>query len=171
MEVKGGRELIIAMPVEIERKFLVSGTQWRQAQGIPYSQGYLNRDKERTVRVRIAGAKAYLTIKGISRGAARTEFEYEVPPAEAAQMLELCDGPILRKTRYTLQYKGFTWEVDEFLEENKGLVIAEVELRAEDQPFERPVWVGREVTGDPRYYNANLVVHPYREWRGKDGSV
>jgi CYTH domain-containing protein len=157
------------LPTEIERKYRVTGDQWRQAPGVHYSQGYLNRDKARTVRVRIAGPKAYLTIKGPSRGASRAEFEYPVPLADAQQMMALCDGPILRKIRHTLQYKGLTWEVDEFLDENQGLVIAEVELQAEDQPFERPAWVGREVTDDPRYYNANLTVHPYREWgRGTD---
>jgi len=154
------------MPTEIERKFLVTGTQWRQVSGVRICQGYLNRDKERTVRVRIAGDNAWLTIKGVSRGAARLEFEYAIAPAEAEQLLALCDGPVIQKIRHTLPYKGFTWEVDEFLEENAGLVVAEIELIAEDQPFERPAWLGREVTDDPRYFNANLAVHPYREWRG-----
>lgn len=154
------------MATEIERKFLVTGSQWREAPGVRLCQGYLNRDKERTVRVRIAGARAYLTIKGISRGAARLEFEYEIPMADAEQLLMLCDGPVVRKIRYTLEYRGATWEVDEFLEENAGLVVAEIELQAEDQPFERPAWLGREVTHDPRYYNANLAAHPYREWGG-----
>ena len=158
------------MATEIERKFLVTGTQWRQAPGVRICQGYLNRDKERTVRVRIAGDKAWLTIKGVSRGAARLEFEYAIPPAEAEQLLALCDGPVVQKIRHTLPYKGFTWEVDEFLEENAGLVVAEIELLAEDQPFERPAWLGREVTDDPRYFNANLAVQPYRDWRGAEES-
>ena len=156
------------MATEIERKFLVTGTQWRQAPGVRICQGYLNRDKERTVRVRIAGDNAWLTIKGVSRGAARLEFEYAIPPAEAEQLLALCDGPVVQKIRHTLPYKGFTWEVDEFLEENAGLVVAEIELLAEDQPFERPAWLGREVTDDPRYFNANLAVQPYRDWRGAE---
>jgi CYTH domain-containing protein len=156
------------MPTEIERKFLVIGDPWRQGPGVRVRQGFLNRDKQRTVRVRIAGGRAFLTVKGISRGAARAEFEYEIPPADAEQLLQLCDGPLIQKIRYVLEYKGFTWEVDEFLEENAGLVIAEIELDAEDQPFERPAWVGREVTDDPRYYNANLAEHPYREWRDSD---
>ena len=154
------------MPTEIERKFLVIGTQWRQAAGVPFSQGYLNRDKERTVRVRLSGGKAYLTIKGIARGTARAEFEYEVPPADAEQLMNLCEGPIIQKIRYTLEYKGFTWEVDEFLGENEGLVVAEIELQAEDQQFERPAWLGREVTEDPRFFNSNLVTNPYCNWRG-----
>ena len=153
------------MATEIERKFLVSGTPWRKTPGVRLCQGYLNRDKERTVRVRIAGTKAYLTIKGISRGAARLEFEYEIPSSDAEQLLMLCDSPVVRKIRHTLEYKGSIWEVDEFLEENAGLVVAEIELQAEDQPIERPAWLGREVTHDPRYYNANLAAHPYREWR------
>jgi CYTH domain-containing protein len=156
------------MPIEIERKFLVTDTQWRQAPGTRIRQGFLNRDKQRTVRVRMSGAKAYLTIKGVSRGAARLEFEYEIPTADAEALLELCDGPLVQKIRHTLEYKGFTWEVDEFLEENAGLIVAEIELPAEDQPFERPTWLGREVTHDPRYYNANLAAHPYREWRDEE---
>jgi CYTH domain-containing protein len=155
------------MATEIERKFLVTGAQWRQAPGIRICQGYLNRDKQRTVRVRIAGDNAWLTIKGVSRGAARLEFEYPIPPADAEALLKLCDGPVVQKIRHTLAYKGFTWEVDEFLEENAGLVVAEIELQAEDQPFERPAWIGREVTHDPRYFNANLALHPYREWRAE----
>jgi adenylate cyclase len=152
------------LPTEIERKFLVIGTQWRQGTGVSYCQGYLSRDKERTVRVRIAGANAFLTIKGITRGAARAEFEYEIPVTEAEQLLNLCEDPIIRKVRYTLDYKGFTWEVDEFRGDNEGLVVAEIELESEGQRFERPAWLGREVTDDPRYYNANLVAHPYRNW-------
>ncbi len=153
------------MGTEIERKFLVIGTDWRQAPGRLLCQGYLNRDKQRTVRVRIAGARAWLTIKGVSRGAARAEFEYEIPVPDAEQLLALCDGPVVRKIRHSLEHQGFTWEVDEFLEENEGLVVAEIELQAEDQPFDRPAWLGREVTHDPRYFNANLAAHPYREWR------
>lgn len=156
------------MAIEIERKFLVTGTPWRQAPGVRISQGYLNRDKARTVRVRIAGPKAYLTIKGASRGASRLEFEYEVPLADAEQLLRLCDGPVVDKIRHTLEHKGFIWEIDVFLKENHGLIIAEIELPAEDQPFERPPWVGREVTDDPRYFNANLAVHPYRDWRATE---
>ena len=152
------------MAIEIERKYLVTGTDWRQATGIRLSQGYLNRDKERTVRVRIAGDTAFLTIKGATHGASRAEFEYAVPLHDAEQMLALSDGPVVEKIRHKVFYQGLTWEVDEFLGENLGLVVAEVELEREDQPFEKPQWVGDEVTHDPRYYNSNLATHPYSAW-------
>jgi adenylate cyclase len=152
------------MGTEIERKFLVHGTQWRQGVGVPFSQGYLNRDKERTVRVRIAGDKAFLTIKGISRGATRAEFEYEIPVADAEHLLQMSDGPIVQKTRYFVVHDGSTWEVDEFHGDNAGLVIAEIELTSEDQPFTRPSWLGNEVTHDSRYFNSSLATHPYSKW-------
>jgi CYTH domain-containing protein len=153
------------MPTEIERKFLVTGSEWRQAKGSHVRQGYLNRDKERTVRVRLAGEKAFLTIKGLSDGASRDEFEYEIPVTQAEQLLSLCDGPILHKVRHVVEYSGLIWEVDEFLGENEGLVVAEVELEREDQPFQRPSWLGQEVTDDPRYFNSNLCTNPYSKWR------
>ena len=153
------------MPVEIERKFLVNGSGWRQENGVRISQGYLNRDKERTVRIRLAGEKAFLTIKGLTVGASRVEFEYEIPATHAKQLLKLCDSPILQKIRHTTVLNGLIWEVDEFLEENEGLVVAEVELEREDQSFERPSWLGQEVTGDPRYFNSNLTANPYCQWR------
>ena len=153
------------MATEIERKFLVQGTQWRNDTGVRFSQGYLNRDKERTVRVRLAGRKAFLTIKGVTRGPSRTEFEYEIPMEDAEQLLKLCDGPIIEKTRYRIVHQGSTWEVDEFLGENAGLVMAEIELTSEDQPFSRPPWLAEEVTHDRRYYNSNLAGHPYSQWR------
>ena len=153
------------MGIEIERKFLVVGDGWRQGAGVPYAQGYLNRDPQRTVRVRIAGERAFLTVKGVSRGATRAEFEYEVPLADAAQMLELSDGPVVRKVRRLVEHAGSTWEVDEFEGENAGLVVAELEMASEDQHFEKPDWLGREVTDDPRYYNSSLAAHPYSRWR------
>jgi CYTH domain-containing protein len=153
------------VPVEIERKFLVTGSGWRQGHGVRLSQGYLNRDKERTVRIRLAGERAFLTIKGASSGATRAEFEYEIPVADAEELLKLCDGPIIQKVRHTVAYKGLEWEIDEFLGDNAGLVVAEVELEREDQPFERPGWVGQEVTEDPRYYNSSLAASPYSTWR------
>ena len=153
------------MATEIERKFLVTGTDWRNSVGVTISQGYLSRDKERTVRIRLAGKRAFLTIKGITTGASRPEFEYEIPVSDAEQLVKLCDGPLVEKVRRAIVYGGFTWAVDEFLGENAGLVIAEVELEAEDQPFKRPHWVGQEVTGDARYYNSYLAAHPYRSWR------
>ena len=153
------------MATEIERKFLATGREWRQADGVRVSQGYLNRDKERTVRVRWAGNQAFLTIKGITTRTSRAKFEYEIPVADAEQLLKLCDGPLIEKVRYLVTYKGVQWEIDEFFGDNSGLVVAEVELEAEDQPFERPGWLGREVTEDPRYFNSNLAVHPYSTWR------
>ena len=156
------------MPTEIERKFLVTGTEWRQANSVHIRQGYLCHEKGKTVRVRLAGEKAFLTIKGIRKGLARPEFEYEIPFADAEQLMKLCDGAILEKMRYVIDYKGFEWEVDEFMGENAGLIVAEIELEKENQKFERPVWLGREVTGDPRYYNANLVSNPYNTWRDRE---
>lgn len=152
------------MPTEIERKFLVTGTKWRQGDSMRLYQGYLSRAKERTVRVRLAGEKAFLTIKGISKGASRAEFEYEIPVVDAEQLLKLCDGPLIEKVRHVVVYKGLKWEVDEFFGENTGLVVAEVELEREDQPFEKPDWVGQEVTHDPRYFNSSLAINPYRTW-------
>jgi adenylate cyclase len=156
------------MPTEIERKFLVYGLDWRSGNAQRISQGYLSRDKQRTVRVRIAGAKAYLTIKGETTGASRAEFEYEIPLEDAESLLLLCDGPLVEKLRHRIVYEGFTWEVDEFLGENTGLIVAEVELSSEDQAFSRPPWVGREVTMDARYYNSNLAANPFTRW-GKVG--
>ena len=153
------------MGIEIERKFLVVGEGWRQAARTLLAQGYLNRDKERTVRVRVAGARAFLTVKGASAGATRTEFEYEIPVADAQALLALCEGPVVRKWRHEVRHEGHTWEVDEFLDDNAGLVVAEIELESEQQTFAKPDWVGREVTGDPRYYNSSLATLPYSRWR------
>lgn len=154
------------MGTEIERKFLVTGEAWRSADGVRLIQGYLNRDKARTVRVRVAGEQAFLTIKGPTHGATRAEFEYEIPLAEAESLLLLCDGPVIEKFRHIIEYRGFTWEVDEFFGDNAGLVVAEIELDSEDQAFERPQWLGEEVTEDTRYFNSNLAAHPYRLWQG-----
>ncbi|HQC64917.1 MAG TPA: CYTH domain-containing protein, partial [Anaerolineaceae bacterium] len=121
-------------------------------------------DKERTVRVRLSGEKAFLTIKGINSGAIRAEYEYEIPVSHAEELLKICDGPVLEKNRYALNSNGLIWEVDEFLGENEGLIVAEVELKSEDQSFERPSWVGSEVTEDPRYFNSNLCSHPFSKW-------
>jgi len=132
------------------------------AKGEIYRQGYLSRTKERVVRVRTVGERGFLTIKGLATGASRIEYEYEIPFIEAISMLEtLCEKPFIEKKRYEIEFHGLVWEVDEFLEENQGLVIAEVELETEDQYYEKPVWVGEEVTGDPRYFNSNLVKHPF----------
>lgn len=153
------------MGKEIERKFLVKGDGWRGAEGTMYRQGYLSTVKERTVRVRVAGDAGYLTVKGLSEGATRTEFEYEIPLRDAEAMLDhLCERPLIEKRRHKIDYAGVTWEVDVFFGANEGLVLAEVELESEEQTVDCPPWVGQEVTDDPRYFNANLVQHPYREW-------
>ena len=152
------------MGTEIERKFLVTGTDWRTADGQRIVQGYLNRDKQRTVRVRIAGAQAFLTIKGMTSGATRAEFEYPIPLADAEALLALCDGPLIDKIRHRLDREGLVWEVDEFFGDNAGLVVAEVELSSEDQTVALPSWVTTEVTADSRYFNSSLATHPFRRW-------
>ncbi|MGN6528172.1 MAG: CYTH domain-containing protein [Burkholderiaceae bacterium] len=155
------------MGLEIERKFLVTGDAWRAAPAVAYAQGYLNRDPARTVRVRVAGDAAWLTVKGPTHGATRAEFEYAIPPADALALLALCDGPPVRKLRRVVEHAGARWEVDEFLDANAGLVVAEIELPAEDAPFERPTWLGAEVTHDARYFNSALAARPYAQWRGE----
>lgn len=152
------------MAVEIERKFLVRGPGWRTGAGVRFTQGYLNRDPARTVRVRVAGDEGFITIKGMTHGATRLEFEYPVPLDQAQALLALCDGPLIDKTRHTLTLAGSVWEVDEFHGDNEGLVVAEIELASEDQPFDHPDWLGEEVTHDARYYNSALAVRPYRSW-------
>lgn len=152
------------MPTEIERKFLVTDDTWRSASGTRYTQGYLSRDPNRTVRVRIAGDFAWLTIKGRTTGVTRPEFEYEIPLDDAHALLALCDNPLIDKIRRTITHDGHLWEVDEFLGENQGLIIAEIELDSEDELFTPPPWLGPEVTGDPRYYNANLTQNPFAKW-------
>ena len=154
------------MAKEIERKFLVAGEDWRAlARGTRYRQGYLSTVKERTVRVRTIDDKGFLTIKGITVGATRSEYEYEIPAADADEMLdELCEQPIIEKIRYEIPLAGVTWEVDEFLGVNDGLIVAEVELQSEDQSFPKPDWIGEEVTDDPKYFNANLIARPFSTW-------
>ena len=154
------------MAKEIERKFLVNGDAWRAlAKGTMYRQGYLNSAKERTVRIRTADEKAFLTVKGITVGAVRSEYEYEIPFDEGNAMLEqLAEKPLIEKRRYKIPVAGVTWEIDEFLGDNAGLIVAEVELTSEDQVFDKPAWLGKEVTGDPRYYNANLIKNPFTHW-------
>ncbi|MCL1979684.1 MAG: CYTH domain-containing protein [Proteobacteria bacterium] len=151
---------------EIERKFLLAGDHWRGlVEGITYRQGYLCADRERTVRVRLAGDRGFLTIKGPTAGAGRDEYEYEIPAAEARAMLDtLCPQPQIEKKRYTIAHQGHLWEVDEFFGANQGLVLAEIELAAENEPFTRPDWLGREVTAEVRYANAMLCRRPYCDW-------
>ncbi len=149
------------MGTEIERKFLVADPSVVDGlDGSVIRQGYLSRDPARTVRIRWRGDRAFLTIKGANHGSRRSEWEYEIPAADADEMLTLCEGPILDKTRYLVDVAGRTWEVDVFRGANAGLVMAEVELDAEDAVVELPAWAGLEVTVDPRYYNANLTRHP-----------
>jgi adenylate cyclase len=152
------------MTREIERKFLVKEGTWRNEKGTEYRQGYLNSTKERIVRVRTIDDKGYLTIKGLTVGATRMEFEYEIPRRDADAMLDICEKPLIEKTRYKVAAGGFVWEIDVFLGENQGLIVAEVELESEDQAFPKPDWVGEEVTGDPRYFNSNLINNPYSKW-------
>jgi CYTH domain-containing protein len=151
---------------EIERKFLVIGDDWRQrAAGTTIRQGYLCALDERTVRVRVAGDRGTLTIKGMVVGAARAEYEYEIPVGDAEELLnELCERPLIEKTRYRVGNAGDTWEVDVFAGDNAGLTVAEIELEDESQAVVRPDWIGEEVTGDPRYLNANLFKHPFSCW-------
>ena len=156
------------MATEIERKFLVVGNAWRESSPEVCRQGYLNRDKHRTVRVRVIGDKAYLTVKGLTRNATRTEFEYQVPVVEAEQLLDLCDGPLLEKNRFYVTHAGMTWEIDEFKGANAGLIVAEIELESEGQLFERPDWIGREVTNDKRFYNSRLASEPFTTWKDGD---
>ena len=153
------------MADEIERKFLTINSEWRTL-GKPtrYVQGYLCRDPGRTVRIRIAGEKAYITIKGTTVGVSRPEFEYSLPLDDAEQMLKLCVKPLIDKTRYVVDHAGKRWEVDEFHGDNDGLVVAEIELTREDEPFERPAWLGCEVSHDSRYSNARLTEVPFRTW-------
>jgi CYTH domain-containing protein len=156
------------MGIEIERKFLVKNT-WPKENGTLYIQGYLSRQKERTVRVRVVGDKGYLTIKGKNQKASRLEYEYAIPAEEAKEILErLCEKPIIHKYRYKILYENTLWEIDQFLGENEGLIVAEVELRAEDQKIVLPPWAGLEVTNDARYYNANLISNPYKKWKEQE---
>jgi CYTH domain-containing protein len=157
------------MNVEIERKFLVKGDGYKSLRFKIYRQGYLSTETKHTVRVRTVGRKAFITIKGKRVGISRTEFEYEIPYSDAKEMLEfLCERPIIEKTRYIVKYGELTWEVDEFMGENQGLVIAEVELESEDQKIHLPPWVGEDVSKDPRYANSNLVRNPYKSWPTKN---
>ncbi len=155
------------MATEIERKFLVTSDEYRQlASPIYYKQGYLLNEPEFIKRVRVAGEKAYVTVKSKNIGITRSEFEQETPIEEAIEMLEkIDDAKIIEKYRYKIEYAGKVWEVDEFLGANKGLVVAEIELNSESESFEKPNWIGVEVSEDSRYYNSNLCCHPFNEWK------
>lgn len=154
------------MPKEIERKFLVKNDHFKkEAERIYIRQGFLSRAKNRTIRIRIADDKAYLTIKGKSNGSVRREYEYEIPKKHAEEMMDhMCKKHIIKKYRYLVNYQGNTWEVDEFMGENEGLVVAEIELEERGQHFAKPAWVGEDVTDDPKYFNSNLSTKPYKSW-------
>ncbi|MEY2963605.1 MAG: hypothetical protein RL754_866 [Bacteroidota bacterium] len=154
------------MAKEIERKFLVATDKWKNsvARQSFYAQGYLSYDPERTVRVRETSTTGFLTIKGMTVGLSRDEFEYEIPKAEAAALLEMCEQPPVQKMRYFVEVGKHTWEIDVFEGANAGLVVAEIELASEDEVFECPEWLGEEVSGDRRYSNSSLNLNPFKSW-------
>lgn len=155
------------MPIEIERKFLVRNDSWRDAagEGVHFRQGYIIGAQRASVRVRIEGENANLNIKGATLGVRRQEYEYPIPLDEANELLDtLCEQPLIEKIRFTVRHGDHLWEIDLFEGDNSGLVVAEIELADEHEPFERPEWLGEEVSDDPRYYNVMLAKHPYREW-------
>ena len=157
------------MGIEIERKFLVEGDAWRVgASPSRIVQGFLSRDPERIGRVRLRDGEAFLTIKGKGSGLARVEVEVAIPAEEARQLLPLCLPPLIEKTRHLVTWAGHLWEIDEFYGDNAGLVVAEVELATEDEIFERPPWLGQEVSEDFRYSNAALSERPWRDWRSDE---
>ena len=156
------------MAKEIERKFLVKGDFKPEAfKATRITQGYLSSVPERTVRVRVKGDKGFITIKGIGNasGASRYEWEKEIPVEEVKELLLICEPGVIDKTRYLVKAGEFTFEVDEFYGDNEGLTVAEVELPDENAAFERPAWLGEEVTGDPRYYNSMLMKNPFKNWK------
>ncbi len=168
------------MGIEIERKFLVTHEGWRAAAHavIPMAQGYINDlgamdrgEQKASVRVRIQGNTAYLNIKSRELGHTRQEFDYPIPVDEARQLLALCVGGLVDKRRHLVNHGGLLWEVDEFLSENAGLVVAEVELQSADQVFEKPAWAGAEVTDEPRYYNLALASRPWSQWSAAERGV
>ncbi len=157
------------MPSEIERKFRVRDDGWRQLARDPVRirQGYIIGSPKASVRVRVSGERGWLNIKSATVGVSRAEFDYEIPFSEAEQLIDmLCVRPLIEKTRYFVDHAEHCWEVDVFEGDNSGLVVAEIELGSEDEPFERPPWTGKEVSQDPRYYNAALVNLPYSRWKG-----
>jgi adenylate cyclase len=154
------------MGVETERKFLVTDESWREQahETRTLRQGYLAIDGSTIVRVRTDGKAAWVTIKGGQEGLTRPEFEYSVPAEDAEALLALCGGRLVEKIRHLVRFGGKLWEVDQFMGANEGLVVAEVELSGADEAFSRPNWLGAEVSGDPRYLNANLSLRPYTGW-------
>ncbi len=156
------------MASEIERKFLVRDDSWRERARDPMRirQGYVAAGPKASVRVRISGDRAWLNLKSATVGVSRAEFDYEIPLADGEKLIDtLCERPLIEKTRYFVDHAGHCWEVDVFEGENAGLVVAEIELASEDEPFELPPWAGEEVSQDRRYYNAALVKLPYSRWK------
>ena len=154
------------MTVEIERRFLLADDSWREAAGEPLvlQQGYLSVEKERTIRVRIIGSQAWLTLKGYISDMTRSEFEYEIPLAHAqAMMADMCSFK-MEKYRYRVEFEGFVYEIDEYFGDNAPLIVAEIELSSEDTEFPKPAWLGKEITSDGKFTNAYLSKHPYSSW-------
>jgi adenylate cyclase len=155
------------MGIEIERKFLVHDDKWSalaKPAGTHYNQGYIINNERGAARVRVAGERAYITFKGASSSISRAEFEYPVPVNEAQELLKLFAVSSVEKIRYLITYAGKLWEVDVFLGDNMGLIVAEIELQSEDELFELPEWVSTEVTHEDKYFNSNLSIHPYKMW-------
>ena len=154
------------MAIEIEKKFLLNYFPTDLlTRGITICQGYMMNKKDLVVRVRLSGDHGFLTIKGATHNGSRKEFEYPVPKKDAEEMIDLfCKKPLIEKTRYHIEFKGFEWVIDKFYGENLGLVVAEIELSSIDQPFETPDWIGKEVTHDPKFFNSNLIETPYSTW-------
>lgn len=155
------------MGIEIERKFLVDHKKWGEVAkptGTYYRQGYVMNEPDRILRVRVAGAKAFITIKGGNSGISRKEFEYEIPVTDGIELLDNFAISEVEKTRYCLHFAGKLWEIDEFHGDNSGLITAEIELQQEDETFELPAWIAAEVSTDARYYNSNLSVKPFKNW-------
>jgi adenylate cyclase len=155
------------MGIEIERKFLVKNNNWRNQvlPGVKFLQGYFATNKHCSIRIRIEGDQAAINIKSATIDITRSEYNYPVPVSDAREMLQnLCEKPLIEKTRYHLNHDGYDWEIDEFSGENQGLIVAEIELDNIKTTFPKPDWLGKEVSDDPRYYNVCLVSHPYKNW-------
>jgi adenylate cyclase len=155
------------MGLEIERKFLIKNDSWKNEikKTVSIRQGYLNSEVERTVRIRIQGEQGVLTIKGKNQNVTRKEFEYQIPLDDALNLLSMCEKPIIEKTRFLIPSNRSTWEIDVFDGENKGLVIAEIELTSEEESFDIPNWLGEEVSSESKYYNSSLITNPYSNWK------
>jgi adenylate cyclase len=154
------------LPLEIERRFLLADSAFLEPlEGTYFKQGYIQGRKRSAARIRVLGERAFLTLKGATRGLVRSEYEYEIPVQDAREMLEeFCEKPLIEKVRYEVDFAGNTWEIDVFYGENEGLLMAEIELESAEQEFEKPAWLGREISEDPRYFNSSLVRNPYKKW-------